>query len=73
MSCGHCSDKYESFMDLSLDLQKMGRDGGTTNFKSLHAALKRFTATETLGAGNEWECGGCKKLVEARKTLSVFK
>lgn len=60
-------------MDLSLDLEKMRPDGSTKEYRSLHAALKSFTATETLGSGNEWKCGGCEKLVEAEKTLSVFK
>ncbi|CAM9094270.1 unnamed protein product, partial [Hapterophycus canaliculatus] len=73
MSCGYCSDKLDTFMDISLDLEEMGPNGSTKKFRSLHAALKSFTATETLGSGNEWKCGGCEKLVNAEKTLSVFK
>ncbi|CAM9793418.1 unnamed protein product, partial [Hapterophycus canaliculatus] len=73
MSCGHCSDKLDAFMDISLDLEKMGPDGSTKKFRSLHAAIESFTATETLGPGNEWKCGGCEKLVNAEKNLSVFK
>ncbi|CAN0354495.1 unnamed protein product, partial [Hapterophycus canaliculatus] len=61
--CGHCSDTFDAFMDLSMELS-----GGV---RSMDVALKRFMATEKLGSGNEWRCGGCKKLVQAEKSLSV--
>ncbi|CAM9963484.1 unnamed protein product, partial [Pylaiella littoralis] len=69
--CGHCSDTFDPFMDLSMNLEKVDPLNGAKNkVRSLHEALERFTATETLGSGNEWACGGCQKLVEAEKSLS---
>ncbi|CAM9918104.1 unnamed protein product, partial [Ectocarpus sp. 4 AP-2014] len=63
--CGHCSDTFDPFMDLSMDLSR--------GVRSIDVALRRFVATERLGSGNEWRCGGCKKPVQAEKSLSVFK
>ncbi|CAN0546098.1 unnamed protein product, partial [Ectocarpus sp. 8 AP-2014] len=63
--CGHCSDTFDPFMDLSMDLSR--------GVRSIEVALRRFVATERLGSGNEWRCGGCKKPVQAEKSLSVFK
>lgn len=65
IKCGHCSDTFDAFMDLSMELSR--------GVRSTDVALKRFMATEKLGTGNEWRCGGCKKLVQAEKSLSVFK
>lgn len=65
LNCGHCSDTFDPFLDLSMELS-----GGV---RSLDVALKRFTAKETLDTGNKWRCGGCKKLVRAEKRLTVFK
>eukprot|EP00752_Nemacystus_decipiens_P017873 g16023.t1 len=63
--CGYCSDTFDHFMDLSMEL--------SNGVRSVDVALKRFMATERLGSGNEWRCGGCKKPVQAEKSLSVFK
>ncbi|CBN80156.1 conserved unknown protein [Ectocarpus siliculosus] len=71
--CGFCSDTFDPFMDLAMNVEKVDSSGVAMNERSLQAALRRFTAPETLGAGNEWKCGGCNKLVEAEKNLSVFK
>ncbi|CAN0112232.1 unnamed protein product [Ectocarpus sp. 4 AP-2014] len=71
--CGFCSDTFDPFMDLAMNVEKVDSSGVPMNERSLQAALRRFTAPETLGAGNEWKCGGCNKLVEAEKNLSVFK
>jgi ubiquitin C-terminal hydrolase len=43
-SCGFCSNTYEPFLDLSLEIQ--GKVG------SLEEALARFTAIETLDKAN---------------------
>ncbi|CAN0116678.1 unnamed protein product, partial [Ectocarpus sp. 13 AM-2016] len=71
--CGFCSDTFDPFMDLAMNVEKVDSSGVAMNERSLQAALRRFTAPETLGAGNEWKCGGCNKLVDAEKNLSVFK
>ncbi|CAM9897011.1 unnamed protein product, partial [Ectocarpus fasciculatus] len=71
--CGFCSDTFDPFMDLAMNVEKVDSSGAPLKEKSLQAALGRFTASETLGAGNEWKCGGCNKLVEAEKNLSIFK
>lgn len=56
-----------------MNVEKVDSSGVAMNGRSLQAALRRFTTPETLGTGNEWKCGGCNKLVEAEKNLSVFK
>ncbi|CAN0098829.1 unnamed protein product, partial [Discosporangium mesarthrocarpum] len=63
--CGHCSDTFDPFLDLSMDLA-----GGVT---TLRRALQRFTAKETLDTGNRWRCGGCASMVRAEKQLTIFK
>ena len=37
----------------------------------MQRALRRFTATETLDAGNKWLCSGCNRRVRARKQLTI--
>ncbi|KFK40800.1 hypothetical protein AALP_AA2G042900 [Arabis alpina] len=63
--CFHCSDKYDPFLDLSLDISKAD---------SLHRALSRFTAVEHLDDGRKvYQCEKCKQKVKAIKQLTVFK
>lgn len=45
-SCGFCSNTYEPFLDLSLEIH--GR------VDTLEEALARFTAVETLDKANRW-------------------
>ncbi|TFJ82051.1 hypothetical protein NSK_006717 [Nannochloropsis salina CCMP1776] len=60
--CGHCSNTYDNFLDLSLEIHgKVGR---------LEEALARFTAVETLDRANRWKCPACSQLVCAQKRLS---
>ncbi|KAG5176893.1 hypothetical protein JKP88DRAFT_333792, partial [Tribonema minus] len=61
--CRYCSNTYELYMDLSLDM--------VGNISSLEDALKRFQAVETLDSSNRWRCGGCKQKVCARKQLTI--
>lgn len=63
MKCGYRSNKYDAFLDLSLELR-----GGT---HSLDAALRAFTEAEILDDDNKWQCDGCKRRVRARKQLTV--
>ena len=63
-SCGFRSNKYDAFLDLSLELR--GRSG-----KSVRGALRAFTAAEILDEDNKWRCDGCGRKVRARKQLTI--
>jgi len=82
--CGHCRDKFEPFMDLSLTVKQgpagkrgdaggQGRQGRQGSGDSLAAALQRFTAAEVLDGDNQWFCPVCDKKVDATKALAVFR
>ncbi|CAN6812506.1 unnamed protein product [Brassica oleracea] len=63
--CSHCSDKFDPFLDLSLDISKAD---------SLQRALTRFTAVELLDDGAKvYQCERCKQKVKATKELTVSK
>ncbi|KAJ0261490.1 Ubiquitin carboxyl-terminal hydrolase 23 [Hirschfeldia incana] len=63
--CSHCSDKFDPFLDLSLDITKAD---------SLQRALARFTADELLDDGAKvYQCERCKQKVKATKQLTVSK
>ncbi|CAH8386430.1 unnamed protein product [Eruca vesicaria subsp. sativa] len=63
--CSHCSDKFDPFLDLSLDISKAD---------SLQRALTRFTAVELLDDGAKvYQCERCKQKVKATKQLTVSK
>ncbi|WZY75593.1 hypothetical protein YC2023_021977 [Brassica napus] len=63
--CSHCSDKFDPFLDLSLDISKAD---------SLQRALSRFTAVELLDDGAKiYQCERCKQKVRAEKQMTVSK
>ena len=65
-SCGFCSNTYDPFLDLSLEVSR----------KSCHSvagAFAEYTRKEQLDAQNKWRCSGCKKRVRAIKQLTVFR
>ncbi|CDY57464.1 BnaC09g33510D [Brassica napus] len=63
--CSHCSDKFDPFLDLSLDISRAD---------SLQRALLRFTAVELLDNGSKvYQCERCRQKVKAIKQLTVFK
>ncbi|CAN8248417.1 unnamed protein product [Cochlearia groenlandica] len=63
--CSHCSNKYDPFLDLSLDISKAD---------SLQRALLHFTAVEFLDDGAKiYQCERCKQKVSAKKQLTVSK
>lgn len=64
-ACSYCSNSYESFMDLSLEV---GR-----SLNTVEAALRHFSKPETLDARNKWTCPACKVPVQARKQLTIRK
>lgn len=63
--CQFCSNKYEPFLDLSLQIVKA---------ESLRKALSSFTAAEKLDDGKkEYRCERCKQKVQALKQLTIDK
>ncbi|XP_034678541.1 ubiquitin carboxyl-terminal hydrolase 23-like isoform X2 [Vitis riparia] len=65
MQCSYCSNKFDPFLDLSLEIFKAD---------SLHKALVHFTATEQLDGGErQYQCQRCKQKVKALKQLTVHK
>lgn len=63
-SCGFCSNTYEPFLDLSLEIHG--------KVATLEEAMARFTAVETLDKANRWKCSSCAQLVCAKKQLTVY-
>ncbi|CAJ1966830.1 unnamed protein product [Cylindrotheca closterium] len=65
-SCGYCSNTYDPFLDLSLEVSKK-------TCRSILHSLADFTSKETLDSDNRWKCSGCSKHVRATKQLTVFR
>ncbi|KAI4388231.1 hypothetical protein MLD38_000578 [Melastoma candidum] len=61
--CGAESNKVDEIMDISLDI---------LHSASLKDALHNFFKPEVLDGNNKYNCEKCKKLVPARKQMSVF-
>jgi ubiquitin C-terminal hydrolase len=64
--CGYCSNTYDPFLDLSLQVSQK-------SCQSVAHAFMEYTRKETLDSKNKWKCSGCKKLVCAQKQLTVFR
>ncbi|XP_042519593.1 ubiquitin carboxyl-terminal hydrolase 25-like [Macadamia integrifolia] len=64
LSCGAESNKTDEIMDISLDLFQIN---------SLKDAMQRFFQAEILDGSNKYKCEKCKKLVAARKQMSILK
>ncbi|KAJ4981850.1 hypothetical protein NE237_032687 [Protea cynaroides] len=64
LSCGAESNKTDDFMDICLDLFQC---------YSLKEAMQRFFQPELLDGSNKYKCEKCKKLVVARKQMSILK
>ena len=65
MQCSYCSNKFDPFLDLSLEIFKAD---------SLHKALVHFSAAEQLDGGErQYQCQQCKQKVKAFKQLTVHK
>lgn len=64
--CGFCSNTYDPFLDLSLEVSKKSSS-------SVASAFAEFTRKEQLDSKNRWKCSGCKKHVCAKKQLTVFR
>ncbi|KAA8526677.1 hypothetical protein F0562_008120 [Nyssa sinensis] len=63
LSCGTESNKVDEIMDISLDVLQSS---------SLKEALQKFFQSEVLDGNNKYKCENCKKLVTARKQLSIL-
>ena len=46
-SCGFCSERVDSFMDISLDID---------HCKTIKDCLRKFTSYELLKGENKWKC-----------------
>ncbi|CAI8611381.1 unnamed protein product [Vicia faba] len=65
MQCSHSSNKFDPFLDLSLEIFKAD---------SVQKALANFTAGEFLDGGEkEYQCQRCKQKVKALKQLTISK
>lgn len=65
MQCSFCSNKFDPFIDLSLEIVKAD---------SLCKALAHFTAIEQLDGGEKhYQCQHCKQKVRAHKQLTIHK
>ena len=63
--CLYCSNKFDPFLDLSLEIVKAD---------TLPTALCNFTAAEMLDGGEKhYQCQRCKQKVKAKKRLTVHK
>lgn len=63
--CSHCSNKFDPFLDLSLDIAK-----ATT----LVRALQNFTEEEVLDGGQkQYQCERCRQKVVAKKRFTIDK
>ncbi|KAK6151600.1 hypothetical protein DH2020_014235 [Rehmannia glutinosa] len=65
MQCSFCSNKFDPFLDLSLEIVKAD---------SLLKALAHFTTKEQLdGGAKQYQCQQCKQKVRALKQLTIHK
>ncbi|GAC74653.1 ubiquitin carboxyl-terminal hydrolase [Moesziomyces antarcticus T-34] len=62
-SCGHNSDTFDPFMDLSLDVRK--------GINSLTDALRAFVAKDHLTGAEKYKCDKCKRKVDATKQFTI--
>ncbi|GLU14663.1 hypothetical protein SLE2022_312220 [Rubroshorea leprosula] len=62
LSCGYESNKVDEIMDISLDI---------VHSSSLKDAMQKFFQPEVLDGNNKYKCENCKKLVAARKQMSI--
>ncbi|KAM0040150.1 putative ubiquitinyl hydrolase 1 [Helianthus debilis subsp. tardiflorus] len=63
LACGNESNKVDEIMDISIDV---------LNSNSLKDAFENFFRPEYLDGNNKYKCESCKKLVPARKQMSIL-
>jgi len=64
LSCSHCSDSFEPFLALSLDVSKG---------KTFEECIRHFCEPELLEGDNKYQCGKCQKLSRAKKRMTIYK
>jgi len=67
LTCGHESNTYDPFLDLSLELFSPGHGA----VDSLDAAVRLFCKEEFLDGANKYKCEHCAGLRRARKQLTL--
>ena len=88
-TCQETSDKFEPFLDLSLQVKASGSGatgGGGGQAKAnnssskssskadtVEAALERYTRGEVLEGDNQWQCPRCNARRNATKSLAIFR
>lgn len=63
LSCGTESNKVDEIMDICLEVSQSN---------SLKEAMKKFFQAEILDGDNKYKCERCKKLVAAKKQMSIL-
>ncbi|KAJ7514998.1 hypothetical protein O6H91_23G068000 [Diphasiastrum complanatum] len=63
-NCLHCSDTFDPFLDLSLDIVQAG---------TLAKALACFTGVEIIDGDDKYRCESCQKRVRALKRFTIHK
>lgn len=63
LCCGYESNKVDEMMDISLDV---------FHSNSLRDSMQKFFQPEVLDGNNKYKCDGCKKLVAAKKQMSIL-
>ncbi|KAB5534581.1 hypothetical protein DKX38_017667 [Salix brachista] len=63
LCCNYESNKVDEIMDISLDV---------LNSYSVSDAMQKFFQPEVLDGNNKYKCDNCKKLVAARKQMSIL-
>ncbi|KAM0020573.1 putative ubiquitinyl hydrolase 1 [Helianthus debilis subsp. tardiflorus] len=65
MQCNYCSNKFDPFLDLSLEILRAD---------TIYKAFANFTAKEQLdGGAKQYQCQQCKQKVKALKQLTIHK
>ncbi|SNX82659.1 related to ubiquitin carboxyl-terminal hydrolase 36 [Melanopsichium pennsylvanicum] len=62
-ACGHNSDTFDPFMDLSLDMRK--------GINCLTDAFRAFVAKDSLSGSEKYKCDKCKRKVDATKQFTI--
>ncbi|KAL1349819.1 hypothetical protein AAHE18_07G183400 [Arachis hypogaea] len=63
LCCGYESNKVDEIMDISLDV---------FHSNSLRDSMQKFFRPEVLDGNNKYKCDSCKKLVPAKKQMSIL-
>lgn len=65
LECSHVSTQFDPFLYMSVPLSK--------TMRTLGDAIDAFLAGETLTGAEQWHCERCKKKVDAKKKIDIWK